>query len=214
MTGVIEIRPRVSGPDIAALLQACSPESLRRRFTLGGEPDPREIYDRYLRYLLAGPPDGVALLAVIDGAPAGLLNLVAEAPGSAEAGVLVADPWQRQGVARALTAWVRESERWSGWTVRATIQSDNSAAAALVRSQGFRPVPTFERGELDFELPVPRIMTDVMKEAADGEDAARANGLQRRAAGPHARCQRHRPAGRSRARRSAPGLPATLLPGR
>jgi GNAT superfamily N-acetyltransferase len=213
MTTVIE----VADPSrVAALVAACSPESLRRRFMMGGSARPADVYQCYQRFLLAGPPDGVALLAVCGGVPVGLLNFVSETPGEAEIGILVADAWQRQGIGSALSRWLWASGRWPGWTVRATVQAGNTGAEALLLRQGFRPVPSYERGERDFALVVPdwAIMTDVMKEAADGEDAARADGAQRRAAGADPRRRGDRHAGRSRARRSAPGIPAALLPGR
>ncbi|WP_233223362.1 GNAT family N-acetyltransferase [Amycolatopsis sp. CA-128772] len=215
MTTVIEAADRAG---VASLVAACSPGSLRRRFLMGGPARPADVFQRYQRFLLAGPPHGVALLAVRGGVPVGLLNFVSETPGEAEAGILVADAWQRQGVAGALSRWLWASGRWRGWTVRATVQAGNTGAEALLLGQGFRPVPSYERGERDFALVVPEsgwaTMTDVMKEAADDEDAARADGAQRRAAGADPRGRGDRHAGRGRPRRSAPGLPAALLPGR
>ncbi|MEV4052199.1 GNAT family N-acetyltransferase [Amycolatopsis sp. NPDC049688] len=213
MTTVIEAGDRAG---VAALVAACSPDSLRSRFMMGGPAEPADVFRRYQRFLLAGPPAGVALLAWRGGTPVGLLNFVSETPGEAEVGILVADAWQRQGIGSALSRWLWASGRWPGWTVRATVQAGNTGVEALLRSQGFRPVPAYERGERDFALVVPErvTMTDVMKEAADDEDAARADGAQRRAAGADPRCRGDRHAGRGRPRRSAPGIPAALLPGR
>ncbi|WP_410565213.1 GNAT family N-acetyltransferase [Amycolatopsis sp. cmx-4-61] len=215
MTTVMEVGP-ADHACVAALVEACSPDSLRRRFLMGGPARPAEVFQRYQRFLLAGPPDGVALLALCGGVPVGLLNFVSETPGQAEIGVLVADAWQRRGIGSALSRWLWASGRWPGWTVRATVQSGNTGAEALLRGQGFRPVPAYERGERDFALVVPdwATMTDVMEEAADDEDAARADGVQRRAAGADPRCRGDRHAGRGRPRRSAAGVPAALLPGR
>jgi GNAT superfamily N-acetyltransferase len=218
MTTVIEIR-EVGAADrecVAALVSACSPGSLRRRFLMGGPAEPAEVFRRHQRFLLAGPPSGVALLAVCGRVPVGLLNFVSESPGEAEVGVLVADAWQRRGVGSALSRWLWASGRWPGWTVRATVQAGNTGAEVLLRRQGFRPVPAYERGERDFALVVPdwATMTDVMKEAADDQDAARADGAQRRAAGADPRCRGDRHAGRGRPRRSAAGVPAALLPRR
>ncbi|WP_239071692.1 GNAT family N-acetyltransferase [Amycolatopsis sp. SID8362] len=215
MTTVIEIR-EADRDRVGALVAECSPDSLRRRFMMGGPAEPAEVFRRYQRFLLAGPPTGVALLAFRGGTPVGLLNFVSETPGTAEIGVLVADAWQRQGIGSALSRWLWTSGRWAGWTVRATVQAGNTGAEALLLGQGFRPVPTYERGERDFALVVPgwAIMTDVMKEAVDDEDAARADGAQRRATGADPRCRGDRHAGRGRPRRSAAGVPAALLPGR
>jgi GNAT superfamily N-acetyltransferase len=217
MTAVIEIRELGDHPAdrecVAALVAACSPDSLRRRFMMGGPAEPGEVFRRYGRFLLAGAP---ALLATRGGVPAGLLNFVAVTPREAELGILVADPWQRQGIGSALARWLWASGKFPGWTVRGTVWAGNAGAEALVLRQGFRPVPGYERGERDFTLVVPdwATMTDVMKEAADDEDAARADGAQRRAAGADPRCRGDRHAGRGRARRSAAGVPAALLPRR
>ncbi|WP_329046718.1 GNAT family N-acetyltransferase [Amycolatopsis sp. NBC_01488] len=217
MTAVIDIRELGDHPAdrerVAALVAACSPESLRLRFLMGGPAEPGDVFRRYRRFLLAGTP---ALLAVRDGRPVGLLNFVAETPGEAEIGVLVADPWQRQGIGSALTRWLWASGQWPGWTVRATVRAGNTGAETLLLRQGFRPVPTYERGERDFALVVPdwATMTGVMKEAVDDQDAAGADGAQRRAAGADPGCRGNWHAGRGRARRGAAGVPAALLPGR
>jgi GNAT superfamily N-acetyltransferase len=214
MTTVIEIR-EADRECVAALVAACSPDSLRRRFMMGGPARPAEVFQRYQRFLLAGPPGGVALLAFSGGTPVGLLNFVAETPGEAEVGVLVADAWQRQGIGSALSRWLWASGRWPGWTVRATVQAGNAGAEALLLGQGFRPVPAYERGERDFALAVPgwATMTDVMKEAVDDQDTARTDRAQRRAAGADPRRRGDRHAGRGRARRSPAGVAAALLPG-
>ncbi|WIX99389.1 GNAT family N-acetyltransferase [Amycolatopsis mongoliensis] len=217
MTGVIEIRElgdrRADRECVAALVAACSPESLRRRFMMGGPAEPGEVFRRYGRFLLAG---ALALLATRGGVPVGLLNFVAVTAGEAEIGILVADPWQRQGIGSALARWLWASGRFPGWTVRGTVRAGNKGAEALVLRQGFRPVPGYERGERDFVLVVPdwATMTDVMKEAADDQDTARADGAQRRAAGADPRCRGDRHAGRGRARRSPARIPAALLPRR
>ncbi|AEK42894.1 membrane protein [Amycolatopsis mediterranei] len=215
MTTVIEVGS-ADRACVATLVAACSPDSLRRRFMMGGPARPAEVFQRYQRFLLAGPPDGVALLAHRGGTPVGLLNCVSPTPGEAEIGILVADAWQRRGIGSALSRWLWDSGRWAGWTVRATVQAGNAGAEALLLGQGFRPVPSYERGERDFAMVVPdwATMTDVMKEAVDDQDTARADGAQRRAAGADPRCRGDRHAGRGRPRRSAAGVPAALLPRR
>lgn len=150
---------------LGRVVLASSPASLSRRFFLGGKPDPADILVRYQRYLLAGPPAGTAVLALACGVPAGLANLAVSAPGEADLGLLVADPWQRRGIGTALTQGLWRSGRWPGWTVHASVLSDNLAAKALLRAQGFRLLPGAERGQDDYELRVPTTMTLVMKEA-------------------------------------------------
>lgn len=150
------------------LVLACSPRSLRQRFFLGGEPDPHQVWRRYRRFLLAGPPAGLALVAWAGDRPAGLLNLAPETADVAELGILVADPWQRQGIGRGLADAARRSGRWAGRVVHATVRADNAGALALLRGQGFHAVPSFERGHPEYELRLPETgtMTCVMREVA------------------------------------------------
>lgn len=135
---------------VERVLLACSAQSLGRRFFLGGAPDPREVWRRYRKFLLAGQ----ALLAWTGGAPAGLLNLVPGEPGVAELGVLIADPWQRRGIGTRLaeTAW--QSARDVAPTVRATVRADNEPALAFLARQGFCRVASFD-GQHEYELRVP-----------------------------------------------------------
>lgn len=157
MTTVITLRElgATAAEDVAAVVLACSPGTLQRRFFLPGRPDPWDVLARYRRYLLAGPPHGVALVAVRGCAAVGLLNLVAAEARVAELGIMVADPWQRQGIATGLAAWLRTSGRWQGWTVRAVTQADNLAARALLRRQGFRARHGLDHGEYHYELTMP-----------------------------------------------------------
>lgn len=119
---------------VARFVSRCDPEALRTRFFLTGPMDRPETLDLCRRYLLVGPPDGVALLALCGQEPVGLLNLVPIGPRIAEAGVLVSPRWQRRGIARALVAELRRDARWDGWTMRAVMQRDNTAVRRLVRS--------------------------------------------------------------------------------
>lgn len=91
-------------PALHALFAACSPETVRLRFFGPVRALPAE----YLAEVLAGSPDRHDAVVAYprDGSrsrPAGLASLALPAGGgAAELGVLVADPWQRQGAARAM----------------------------------------------------------------------------------------------------------------
>src|SRR5215475_6409179 len=74
----LELRP-LTGSQDRVLVGACSVETLRGRFFLPGEPSAAAVLATYSRYLLAGPPDGLALAAMLAGQPVGLLNLAAVA---------------------------------------------------------------------------------------------------------------------------------------
>jgi GNAT superfamily N-acetyltransferase len=137
---------------VADLIRRSSAETLRSRFFLPGEPQPEQVLQTHLRFLLAGPPDGLALLALVDGIPAGLLNLVAGPGCRLELGVMVADGAQRRGIAGSMLQHALRPGRWPGWMVRATVQPGNAAARALVRGRGARLVSGLD-GEYVFEFP-------------------------------------------------------------
>jgi RimJ/RimL family protein N-acetyltransferase len=140
---------------VAELVRRCSAASLRSRFFLPAGWPVETVLARYLPFLLAGPPDGLALAALAGGRPVGVLNLAAAAPGGVfELGVLVADGWQRRGVAGTLLRRALSPGRWPGRTVQATVQPGNAAARALVRSHGARLLSA-ARGEYTFALTVP-----------------------------------------------------------
>lgn len=151
MTAVIEVRTgeRAALPAIAVvpatpatvgeLVRTCSPESLRRRF-LGPAPlEPEAVLERYRRYLLAGPPTGAAALALIEGTPVGLLNLVVVRDGEVEASLLVADAWQHRHIATELLTIELGRPRWVGWTVCATVEPGNLPVRQLLARQRFGP---------------------------------------------------------------------------
>lgn len=139
---------------VQTLVGACSPESLQRRFFLPAPMDRETVWARYGQYLLAGPPRGTATVATVDGQPVGLLNLIVIAPRTVELSVLVADAWQRRGVATDLLAAELARPRWAGWTVQATVQPDNLAVRSLLRSHRFGTWELVERdlSSWDFAL--------------------------------------------------------------
>ena len=142
---------------VLALVRACSGASLQRRFFLPVALDPDEVFARYHRYLLAGPPAGVATLATAADAPVGLLNLVVVDEGVVEASLLVTDAWQRRGVATGLLTHELRRPMWAGWTVRAMVQPDNRAIRHLLRNPRwgrFRVTGT-DPSQLDVEIVLP-----------------------------------------------------------
>jgi GNAT superfamily N-acetyltransferase len=87
----------------------------------------------------------------------GLLNLVVMAEHTAEAAVLVADPWQGQGVATRLVSAVFRSPHWAGWAMRALVQPDNAAARRVLGRVGpVRPrLVGVNPGQLEFVVDMP-----------------------------------------------------------
>lgn len=153
---VTEVAP-ASTSAVAALVRSCSPEALRDRFFMAARPDPEVVLAHYRHHLLAGPPAGVAVVALLQGCPVGLLNLVVAGDGLVDLAVLVADDWQQRRVASRLLAGELATARWAGWTVRATIRSENRAALGLLRGQrvGAVRLAGTAPGELDYEVTLP-----------------------------------------------------------
>lgn len=120
---------------VRQLVLSCSPEALQRRFFLAGPVAPEVVWDRYRKYLLAGPPDGVAVVAMAGDVPVGLLNLVVTGTALVDASLLVVDGWRRRRVASGLLAGELGGPRWAGWTVLAMVQPDNDPVHALLRAQ-------------------------------------------------------------------------------
>jgi GNAT superfamily N-acetyltransferase len=138
---------------ITRLVARCSAASLGARLFL---PEAR-VAGRDLVTMLVGPADGWAYLAMDDGRPVGLLNLARAGAGVVEAGVLVADRWQRRGVARALLrhalAHGPGSTTRPGTAVRVVVQADNAAALGMLRGLGLpRRLVAMAPGEYHFEL--------------------------------------------------------------
>lgn len=158
---------------ITRLVARCSAASLGARLFL---PEAR-VAGRDLVTLLAGPADGwtyLAMTAVAEKAVAGevaekavaeevgLLNLAragvdGDGCGVLEAGVLVADRWQRRGVGRALLRHALAHGPWPGAApdiaVRVAVQADNAAALGMLRGLGLpRRLVATAPGEYHFEL--------------------------------------------------------------
>jgi GNAT superfamily N-acetyltransferase len=134
---------------VARLAARSSQESLAARFFL---PASRRV-GRSLLELLPGPAEGRAYLAMDDGRPVGLVNVVPSGPHEVEIAVLVADRWQHRGIGRALLEHALADPRWAGQTVHAAVRPDNIAALTLLRSL-HRPMRLVDHvpGEYHFEL--------------------------------------------------------------
>lgn len=131
--------------DVHALVGACSPRALQRRFFLPGPVAPAAVLVARERYLLAGPPAGAAVVAWRCGSPVGLLNLVVTAPGTVEAALLVADGWQRRRVGTCLLTLELGRPRWAGWRVTASVQPDNGPIWGLLGRQRLGELQVVDR---------------------------------------------------------------------
>lgn len=137
MTVVIDEPGEATPGAVHELVHHCSPTSLQRRFFLPVALDVDTVWARYGHYLLAGPPLGAAVLATVERRPVGLLNLIVVGDRTVELSLLVADAWQRRGVATRLLDVELGKPHWSGWTVQALVQPDNGPVRSLLRGSRF-----------------------------------------------------------------------------
>jgi GNAT superfamily N-acetyltransferase len=133
--GFLTIRPLRDGDTatIAALFARLGPESRSRRFH-GAKP---RLTDAELQALAAVDSRRHSLVAYVEGdpLPAGVAQLVGDADrrSCAEIAFAVADRYQGRCVGKALVELLAADARAAGVThLRATIQSSNTAARALV----------------------------------------------------------------------------------
>ncbi|HKP92179.1 MAG TPA: GNAT family N-acetyltransferase [Thermoleophilaceae bacterium] len=139
----VVIRP-IRSSDKAMLARGLEllPEETRRRRFLGAKP---RLTSGELRYLTE--VDGEAHFALVAVLADRLDHVVAVAryvrlpgePGTADAAIVVGDPWQRRGLGRRLAVMLADAARAHG--VRrfsATMLSDNPAALALMRTLAHR----------------------------------------------------------------------------
>jgi GNAT superfamily N-acetyltransferase len=155
----MEIRPWQSGDEILAVAaeRHLSPSSLTNRFMagVGGR-----LPNWYLRHISAGPREvWDAQVAVYDGRLRGWAEF-GRLPGRldlADIGVIVADPWQRQGIASALVRALIPRAMEAGVThMAADVLPSNRAAHALLASVFGRDLAwRHETGSVHYELPLP-----------------------------------------------------------
>jgi RimJ/RimL family protein N-acetyltransferase len=156
--GSVVIRPirPDDGPRLRAAYDRLSPESRYRRF-LAPKPHLSESEVRYLVEI-----DGanhVALIATDADDPERLIGVarfvrLSDDPRTAEFAIVVGDPWQGQGVGRALMDKLIESGRAHGIErFRATMLADNLPAHRLV-SQLAGPQATLGKRGTVHELDV------------------------------------------------------------
>lgn len=148
------IRPWRSGDArlVEAAQQYLSARTVERRFLVGSAG---RLPAAYLAHVAAGPrPEWDAQVALDDGVLCGWAEYGRMPAGaeSADLAVLVADPWQRTGVASALIrALVQRMIAAGVRTIHADVSGSNAATRGLVRSlAGSDPPPSFADGLLHF----------------------------------------------------------------
>jgi GNAT superfamily N-acetyltransferase len=139
----VEIRPIEPGDKekLVAGLHQLSAESIRKRF-LAAKP---RFTNAELRYLTE--VDGfnhIALVAVLQSDPEQLVAVarcvrLPDRPATAEMAIVVGDPWQNQGLGRALATALADAARAVGIRCfAATMLGDNEAARRLMRTFALR----------------------------------------------------------------------------
>ncbi|GAA2388266.1 GNAT family N-acetyltransferase [Dactylosporangium salmoneum] len=148
------IRPWQEGDRalVVAAQEHLSPRTIERRFLVGSAG---RLPTAYLAHVAAGPrPEWDAQVAVDDGVLCGWAEYgryPADAP-AADLAVLVADPWQRTGLASALIrALVQRMIAAGIRSIHADVAGSNAATRGLVRAlAGSDPGPTYVDGLLHF----------------------------------------------------------------
>jgi RimJ/RimL family protein N-acetyltransferase len=135
---------RSDGEALGRLFNRLSPETIYRRFH---SPVVRPEQAHPERLLDVDHHDREAVVAVFEGEIVGVARYFRQAGAdSAELAVVVADGWQRQGVATRMIGGLGELARSAGVErFTATIQPDNRPALALLR-RFHPPGATFSEG--------------------------------------------------------------------
>jgi GNAT superfamily N-acetyltransferase len=152
----MEIRPWRCGDETlaAAAAEYLSPASLANRFLVGTGG---RLPAAYTRHISLGPrPTWDAQVAVGDGHLIGWAEVGRATPGSATAdlGVIVADPWHRQGIASQMICALLPRCAAAGVVrLHADVRAGNRAAHGLLHSLfGGDLVTTVVDGEVSYEI--------------------------------------------------------------
>ncbi|WP_245901171.1 GNAT family N-acetyltransferase [Prauserella shujinwangii] len=151
---VVRVLEPADVPLVDAMSDALTPNSLYLRFFAGTPRIPTAL----LRQLAALDHDTrEAVLAVADGKAVGMAQYVRDPDGtaSAEIAVLVADAWQRQGIATALVSHLTELAVARGITrFDAAVLPENEAAHLGIARRWPGALGTATEDGIDYRLPV------------------------------------------------------------
>jgi RimJ/RimL family protein N-acetyltransferase len=149
---------RSDGELLLRLFYRLSPESIYRRFL---SPISRPEQARPERLLDVDHHDREAVVAVLDGEIVGVARYFRWPDGSsAELAVVVADDWQRQGLATRMISCLAELARAAGieqFTL--TMQADNRGVLRLLRRFWPSAVLSHDHGVYETTVPVGREAT-------------------------------------------------------
>jgi RimJ/RimL family protein N-acetyltransferase len=144
---------RSDGEPLRRLFFRLSPATVYRRFH---SPIVRPEQAHPERLLDVDHHDREAVVAVVDGEIVGVARY-ASWPGTstADLAVVVADDWQKQGIALRMLSALAELAPSAGITsFKATVQGDNRAALGLLRRFDPSAKAIFSQGSCEFTLPI------------------------------------------------------------
>ena len=150
--GLARLEPS-DGEALRRLFFRLSPSTVYRRFH---SPIVRPEQAHPERLLDLDHHDREAVVAVVDGEIVGVARY-ASWPGThtADLAVVVADDWQKQGVAiRMLSALAALAQSAGIETFTASVQGDNRAALRLMHRFNPSAKAIFSQGSCDFTLPI------------------------------------------------------------
>jgi GNAT superfamily N-acetyltransferase len=150
--GLARLEP-TDGPELRRFFYRLSPETLYRRFH-GPITRPEQAHPQFL--LDIDHRDREAVLAVVDGEIVGVARYVRRAGScTAEVAVVVADDWQRQGIATRLVSALAGFATEAGvdrFTM--TMQADNTPVLRLMNRLYPGASMTHSQGILEAVVPV------------------------------------------------------------
>ena len=143
------------GPELNRFFYRLSPETIYRRFH---SPLVRPEQTQPKRLLDIDHHDREAVVAVLDGEIVGVARYTRRSGADmAEVAVVVADEWQRQGLATRMLAALNELAAAAGIRqLTLSMQADNRAALRLLRSFHPDAALTHEQGIYEATVPVRR----------------------------------------------------------
>lgn len=153
----VRIRPYGIGDDerLRGMSGRLSGESLYTRF-FSGTPAIPEMYVRSLYRL--DHWDREAMVALLDGQMLGIAEYIRDRaePWRAEIAVLIADPWQRRGLARRMVGFLAQLAERRGITeFDADVVLANRIAMSAIRTGWPGVRPSSEGGSAHYRLPLP-----------------------------------------------------------
>jgi RimJ/RimL family protein N-acetyltransferase len=150
--GLARLEP-TDGVALRRLFFRLSPTTLYRRFH---SPILRPEQAHPERLLDVDHHDREAVVAVVDGEIVGVARYAKwPAANKADIAVVVADDWQRRGLAIRMLSSLEALARSAGInTFTATVQGDNLPALGLLRRFNPSARATFSDGDCDFVLPI------------------------------------------------------------